>query len=62
MAIKLINREWCVFAEDFRCEFIVDSDDDFASLPKSCAGSTAVSPSGKVMMVNASGEWVEFGG
>jgi hypothetical protein len=62
MAIKLINREWCAYADDFKCEFIVDSNDDFANLPKSCAGSTALSPTGDMMFVNASGEWVKFGG
>lgn len=62
MAIKLVNREWCAYADDFRCEFIVDSNDDFADLPKSCAGSTALSPSGDMVMVNASNEWVAFGG
>ena len=62
MAIKLVNREWCAFNHDYRCEFIVDSNDDFENLPKSCVGSTALSPSGDIMVVNASGEWVAFGG
>lgn len=62
MAIELVNREWCAYADDFRCEYIVDSNDDFADLPKSGAGSTALSPSGDMVMVNASGEWVAFGG
>lgn len=62
MAIKLVNREWCAYADDFRCEYIVDSNDDFENLPKSCVGSVALSPSGDVRVVNASGEWVEFGG
>ena len=58
MAIKTIK--------DYRHEqgavsFVVDSDADFANLPKCDPGSTAVSPSGKVYRVNASGKWVEFG-
>lgn len=62
MAIKLINKEWCAYADDFRCEFIVDSDADFENLPSACPGSMAVSPSGAVKIVNASGQWVAFGG
>ena len=62
MAIKLVNREWCACVNDFRHEYIVDSNDDFANLPQCAAGSTALSPSGDMRMVNASGEWVEFGG
>jgi hypothetical protein len=62
MAIKCVNRNYCAFVDDYQCEFIVDSNDDFANLPKSCAGSTALSPSGDMVMVNASGEWVAFGG
>lgn len=44
------------------CEFIVDSPDDFIDLPKAATGSIAVAPNGDVMVVNASGEWVKFGG
>lgn len=61
MAIKLISSEYCACVNDYRREYICDSDADFANLPKSCVGSTAVSPSGAVRMVNASGEWVQFG-
>ena len=44
-------------------EYICDTDADFANLPEACTGSTAVSlESGKVMVVNTSGEWVAFGG
>jgi hypothetical protein len=45
-------------------EFIIDNDNDVPDLPKACApGSTALScASGKVFMLNASGNWVEFGG
>lgn len=44
-------------------EFICDTDADFASLPKAHAGDTAVSAAtGNVYVVNASGNWVPFGG
>ena len=62
MAIKLVERRYCAYDDDYRCDFIVDANDDFAYLPECCAGSTALSPSGDIMVVNASGEWVEFGG
>lgn len=62
MAIKMVNSEGCTHTDVYRCEFIVDSDADFANLPKACPGSTALSPSGTVMIVNASGDWVKFGG
>ncbi len=62
MAIKLVNSEGCTHTDVYRCEFIVDSDADFENLPAACPGSMALSPSGKMMMVNASGEWVAFGG
>ena len=62
MAIKQINAEFCALQNDYKREFIVDSDADFANLPKSCTGSTAISPSGNIRIVNASGEWVAFGG
>lgn len=60
MAIKVIKRDWS--PDDFRCEIIVDSNDDFENLPQACPGSMALSPSGDMMIVNASGEWVPFGG
>lgn len=62
MAIKMVHREWCACTNDYRCEFIVDSSDDFENLPQSCVGSVALSPNGDVMLVNASNEWVPFGG
>ena len=62
MAIKLIASEYCGYVDDYRREYVVDSDDDFINLPDSGVGSIAVSPSGAVQMVNASGEWVDFGG
>lgn len=42
-------------------EFLCDTDADFASLPECCVSSMAVSiESGKVMVVNTAGSWVEF--
>lgn len=62
MAIELVSKEWCACANDYRSEYIVESPADFENLPECGVGSTAVSPSGDVYMVNASGEWVTFGG
>lgn len=63
MAIKLMTREWCKCAHEYRHEYIVDVDADFENLPPSGTGSTAVSiESAKVMVVNTEGEWVVFGG
>ena len=62
MAIKKVNSEGCTSTDIYRCEFIVDTDADFENLPAACPGSMALSPSGKMMIVNASGEWVKFGG
>lgn len=66
MAIKFVKIENGVYTKDGTIlvkEFIVDSDADFANLPKAASGSTALCPaSGTVMVVNASGEWVKFGG
>lgn len=62
MAIKLTNVSWCPCIDDYRKEFICDTDADAATLPKCCVGSNAVVVStGKVYIVNASGEWKEFG-
>ena len=61
MAIKIINESYCSFEGAYRREYVVDSDADFANLPESCTGSTALSPSGAMQIVNASGEWVAFG-
>lgn len=62
MAIQRISSVWCPLVEAYRCEFILDSQDDVANLPKACVGSTAmvVDGSSKIYMVNASGEWKEF--
>lgn len=61
MAIKLVNRDYCACVDDYRHEYICDTDEDFASLPKACVGSTAVSlATGAVRVVNTAGEWVAF--
>jgi hypothetical protein len=65
MAIKLLTREWCKCADEYKHEFIVDTDADFDALPTEGVGtgSTAVSlESGTVKVVNTQGEWVTFGG
>ena len=61
MAIKLINTTWCDCREDYVAEYLCDTDADLATLPTACTGSTAVSiESGKVKIVNTSGQWVSF--
>lgn len=46
-----------------RKDFVIDTDEDVASLPSCAAGSTALSvSSGNVYMVNASGVWAMVGG
>lgn len=63
MAYKLINEEYCAYADAQRKEILCDTDADFANLPICCTGSTAVSvATGNVKVVNASGNWVDFGG
>jgi hypothetical protein len=61
MAIKKIGKEWSSSAEEYIYTFVMDSDSDFASLPKSGVGSTAIvaDKDGPIYMVNASGEWKE---
>lgn len=59
MAYKRINDP---YVRGCMKEYICDTDADFTNLPESCVGSTAVSiESGKVMVVNTEGNWVEFG-
>ena len=42
--------------------FIVDADEDFENLPKCDPSSVALNPhNGKVYVVDASGNWGEFG-
>ena len=63
MAIKLVNREWCAFQNDYQHDYIVDAESDISALPECCTGSSAlVVESGAVYMVNASGVWAVFGG
>ena len=62
MAIKCIKSEWCTENADYVREFVLDSADDVANLPKCCPGSTAIvaTKGGAIYIVNASGEWVEI--
>ena len=63
MAYKLIKEEYCACVDAQRKEFLCDTDADVDTLPQCCTGSTAVSAeTGNVAVVNASGEWVPFGG
>lgn len=63
MAYKQIDETYCPYSRGRKKEFICDTDEDIKKLPKCCAGSSAmVVESGKIFMVNASGEWKAFGG
>lgn len=63
MAIKCIGQKWCPDDRDYSKEFVLDTEDDVKALPMCCAGSTAlVCSTGNVYIVNASGQWVKFGG
>ena len=63
MAIKLTGHEFCKCVEDYVREYVCDTEADIANLPKCCTKSTAlVVETGNVYVVNASGEWVKFGG
>ena len=63
MAIKMIKSEYCPCVDDYRRDYIVDTEADVANLPQCCTGSSAlVVESGAVYMVNASGVWAVFGG
>lgn len=63
MAHKQIDEIYCPYVEEMRKEFLCDTDADFATLPKCCMGSTAVSiETGNVRIVNSNGDWVAFGG
>ena len=62
MAIKWYGEEWCLGANDYSKEFILDTEADVAELPKCCPGSCAlVCSTANVYIVNASGVWVKFG-
>lgn len=46
-----------------QAEYICDTEADVANLPKCCPGSTAVVvATGNLYVVNASYQWVKFGG
>lgn len=63
MAIKLVGKEWCPCVDSYKCDYIVDTESDIANLPDSCTGSSAlVVETANVYMVNASDQWVVFGG
>lgn len=63
MAIKLIDVHVNPLTNKEHKEFICDTDSDFSKLPKANPGDTAVSAAtGNVKVVNASGNWVDFGG
>ena len=61
MAIKRLVKEWNAGINDYQYSYVMDSADDFAKLPKSTVGSTAIvaDKDGPIYMVNASGEWKE---
>lgn len=62
MAIELINSEWRPEIGR-RKEFIADTEADVSALPQCVPSSTAlISATGDLYIVNASGEWVKFGG
>lgn len=63
MAWKLIDVRVNPLTNKDHNEFICDTDADFADLPKCNPGDTAVSAATRnVYIVNASGNWVLFGG
>jgi hypothetical protein len=63
MAVKLMNQNIDQYAKATTFDYLCDTDDDFASLPETTVGSTAVSiASGTVKVVNTKGQWVTFGG
>lgn len=63
MAIKMTGHTYCKCVEDYVREFVCDTEEDVATLPECCTKSTAlVVATGNVYVVNASGEWVKFGG
>lgn len=63
MAIKLVNTKWCPCLNAYQNDYIVDTEDDVENLPVSCTGSSAlVVETGNVYVVNASDNWVLYGG
>ena len=63
MAYKLVNKEWSPHLDDYKHDYIADTESDITSLPQCCVGSSAlVVETGAVYMVNASGVWAVYGG
>lgn len=63
MAYKCIEAKRNYVLKTVQRTYILDSEEDVATLPVCCAGSMAiVANGGKVYMVNASGEWAIFAG
>lgn len=63
MAYKIIDIKVNPLTITEHRDYICDTDADFANLPKGNPGDSAVSAAtGNVYVVNASGEWVAFGG
>lgn len=63
MAVKLINKEWKEHINSYQHDYICDTEEDISELPDCCCSSSAVVVStGNVYVVNASGDWVVFGG
>ena len=62
MGISCTSMKRTSIVNEYRCEYICDTDADFATLPKADVGSTAVSiATGAIRVVNTAGEWVPFG-
>lgn len=63
MAIKEVNRQYSPSLDDYIEEYILDTPSDVPHLPNAPASSMAVvATTGDVYVVNASGQWVPFGG
>ena len=63
MAYELVGKEWSPIQQEYRLSYIVDTEADINDIPKCCVGSHAlVVDKGAILMVNASGNWVPFGG
>ena len=63
MGYKVIDKRFIPLTNVVMHDYIVDTDEDVANLPKASAGSNAVSiATGNVFVVNTQGEWVAFGG
>ena len=62
MAYKIIDSRW-VGQRHPRIVIIADAESDVSDFPPSATGSRAiVVDEGRIYFVNASGNWVEFGG